>query len=116
MTRGGGGREKKKETKKGSCLAVCLQEMVKILHIKNNASGRYKLVRANKPFSVVQQAQFVRTFPDVWRERVRNIQEAEKQRREEAAAAAAAAATAGDAAGSGSDGGGGGTDSTAEQK
>ena len=112
MTRGEG---EKKEKKKGSCLAACLQEMVKILHIKNNASGRYKLVRANKPFSVVQQAQFVRTFPDVWRERVRTIQEAERQRREEAAAAAtAAAAAAGDAAGS--DGCGGGTDSTAEQK
>ena len=102
-------------------MAACLQEMVKILHIKNSASGRYKLVRANKPFSVVQQAQFVRTFPDVWRERVRTIQEAERQRREEAAAAAtaaaaAAAAAAGDAAGGGGDGDEGGADSTAEQK
>lgn len=72
-------------------MPLCLQEMVKILHIKNNASGRYKLVRANKPLSVVQQAQFVRTFPDVWRDRVRAMQEAERQRREEAAAAAAGA-------------------------
>ena len=68
--------------------------MVKILHICKNTSGRYVLVRANKPLSITQQAQFVRTFPDLWRARVRALQEAEKQRREEAVAAAAATATA----------------------
>ena len=91
----------KKKPKTDQCLCrpvcVCVQEMVRILHLKKEASGRYKLVRANKAVSVLQQAQFVRSFPDTWRARVHTLQEADRLRREEAAAAAAAAAAAGDA-------------------
>ena len=61
---------------------------MKILHLCKNKSGRYTLVRANKPFSAVQQAQFARTFPDVWPARARAAQEAERQKKELAKAEA----------------------------
>ncbi|KAL8612788.1 hypothetical protein ACOMHN_033458 [Nucella lapillus] len=70
--------------------SVTPQEMVKVLHINKSTSGRYTLARSNKPLSVTQQAQFVRTFPDQWLARARDLQEAERRRQAERAASAAA--------------------------
>lgn len=57
---------------------LTVQEMVKILHVNKGQSGRYKLLCNNKPFTIMQQAQFVRSFPDLYTARVSALNEAEK--------------------------------------
>ena len=53
-----------------------------ILRINKGQSGRYKLVRDNQTVTVGQQAQFVRDFPDAWRNRVIAARQAAAKKQE----------------------------------
>ncbi|KAK7489789.1 hypothetical protein BaRGS_00018971 [Batillaria attramentaria] len=59
------------------------QDMVKILHVNKMHSGRFELLRANKPFPVSKQVEFVQTYPKLWRAKAEAMITAERREREE---------------------------------
>ncbi|KAK7094857.1 hypothetical protein V1264_006349 [Littorina saxatilis] len=73
--------------------SIVPEEMAMILRINKGASGRYKLVRDNKQISVLQQAQFVRNFPEIWRARAKASLEADKGKKGEVSTTSGASAT-----------------------
>lgn len=57
--------------------------MVKILGVSKNRSGRFQLVRSNKPTTILLLAEFVRYFPEFNKKRAKELAEKESLKREE---------------------------------
>ena len=47
---------------------MCVQILVKVLHVNKGESGNYKLTRSNKPFPLHEQARFVQQWPEIFKQ------------------------------------------------